>query len=78
LLVDSGKIIDIKCKNAFIDGKLICMFDRSLDGLYEAKHQCMLENNVYIMLDDEYIEYVKYVENKFGKKFKKECRNKDT
>lgn len=74
-LVDTNEIIDIKCSSSFVDGKLICLFDRSLDGVYEAKHQCMLENNVHIMLDDEYMQYVKYVEQKFGKDFKNKCKN---
>lgn len=26
-------------------------FDHSLDGLFEAKHQCMLQNNVTIITD---------------------------
>ena len=29
--------------------KMICPYDRSLDDLYEAKHQCMLANNVKIL-----------------------------
>lgn len=74
LLIDSGIIIDIKPSNAFLNGKMICIYDRSLDEIYEAKHQCMIANNVKIMLEDEYMQYIIYVENKFGKNFKKECR----
>lgn len=33
------------------NGKMINPFDRSQDDLYEAKHQCMLANNVKIITD---------------------------
>jgi hypothetical protein len=28
---------------------MICPYDRGQDGLYEAKHQCMLNNGVIIL-----------------------------
>ena len=42
LLLDSGTIIDIKTSNTFLNGKMICFYNRTLDELYEAKHQYML------------------------------------
>ena len=48
--------------------KLIC-------EKYEAKHQCMLKNNVKILRNADYNKYIKYVEQTYGKdylsKFKK-------
>lgn len=73
LLVKENQFIEIKSSSSFIYGKMVCHFDRSLDGLMEAKHQCMLNNNVYIMLTEEYMQYIKYVEKKFGRNFRKQC-----
>ena len=73
LLVKEHQFIEIKNSSSFVDGKMICLFDRSLDDVYEAKHQCMLKNGIYIMLTEEYMQYVKYVEQKFGKTFRKQC-----
>lgn len=39
------------------------------DGLYEAKHQCMLRNGVQILTWDSYRKYLKYAHRKYGKKF---------
>ena len=34
----------------FFDGdKMINPYDRTQDGLFESKHQCMLDNNVIIL-----------------------------
>lgn len=75
LLIDSNQLVEIKNSNSFVDGKMICLFDRKLDGLYEAKHQCMIANDVKIMLDAEYSKYVKYAEGKFGKDFRLKCKD---
>ena len=32
------------------NGKMINPFDRSMDDLYEAKHQCMIKNNINILI----------------------------
>ena len=37
------------------------------DGLMEAKHQCMLQNNVIILTDCS--KYIKYVEDTYGKTY---------
>lgn len=51
-------------------------YNHDMDEIYEAKHQCMIKNNVKILLtaSDEIITAVKYVENKYGKKFLKSCK----
>lgn len=40
---------EIKGDHFFKDNKMINPFDRTQDELYEAKHQCMLKNNVIIL-----------------------------
>lgn len=56
----NGELYEIKGYHFFRDGKMINPFDRSQDNLYEAKHQCMLNNNVNIIVDmTNYYEYVK-------------------
>lgn len=56
----NGQLIEIKGSHFFENGKMINPFDRSLDDLYEAKHQCMLENNVKIITDFSlYLKYFK-------------------
>lgn len=39
------------------------------DEIYEAKHQCMLENHIEILSSDDYKKYNTYVEKKYGKQF---------
>ena len=49
----NGQLVEIKGDHFFENHnkklKMICPYDRSLDDLYEAKHQCMLANNVKIL-----------------------------
>lgn len=73
LLIDNNEIVEIKNKNTFKDGKMINIYDRSQDGIAEAKHQCMLKNNVKILIDDDYKHCIQYVKQKFGKDFRKKC-----
>ena len=49
------------------NNQMINPYDRSKDDLYEAKHQCMLQNNVEIITDD--ICYKKYVDETYGKDY---------
>ena len=63
-------IVEVKGPHFFKDGKMICPWRYKNDtpdkiewrnGLYEAKHQCMIKNNVKIITDIfEYIEELKY------------------
>ena len=41
--------------------------DHSYDERYEAKHQCMLKNNVKILKTTDYMKYIDYVKSKYGK-----------
>ena len=80
LLVDTDEIIEIKTRSSFenkdVNGKMICIFDRSLDDIAEAKHQCMVENGVEIWRANEYSKYVNYIEAKYGKDYLKKFKNK--
>lgn len=51
------------------DGTWQCPFDHSLDAIYEAKHQCLIKNNVQIFYSDEYIQYIEYVKQLYGKTY---------
>ena len=83
-LVD-GMFVELKGDHFFDEsGKMINPFrDPSWTDLeysdeclkYEAKHQCMLDNGVTIMREEQYRKYIDYVNLKYGndflKKFKK-------
>ena len=49
-IIETGMFIELKglsfFENRDPDGKMVNPYDRSKDGLYEAKHQCMIRNNV--------------------------------
>jgi len=66
-----GNYIELKglqfFNNKNINEKMINPFDRSLDDLYEAKHQCMLANGVKIISDIS--EYEKYVNTTYTPDF---------
>lgn len=65
-----GQYVEIKGDHFFKeDGTMQCPFDHSQDSLYEAKHQCMLANNVKILKSDEYLQFIDYVETKYGKQY---------
>lgn len=44
-------------------------YRKYLDEICEAKHQCMLKNNVKILKYAEYSKFIFYVEDKYGKSF---------
>lgn len=74
-LTISDKVIEIKGDNHFENndpnGKMICINDRSKDYVAEAKHQCMLKNNVVIMTKVDYGKFEQYVRAKYGKDYLK-------
>jgi hypothetical protein len=45
-----------------------------MNGLYEAKRQCMVTNNVKILKSTDYEIYLKYVAKKYGRKFIASCK----
>lgn len=74
-LID-GQFIEIKGDHFFKkDGTMRNPFDKSQDELYEAKHQCMINNNVKILREKDYIKYILYVKTKYGKNYLKQFKN---
>ena len=70
-----GTIIEIKGDHFFKeDGTMQNPFDHSLDGLYEAKHQCMLKNDVKIIKVSEMKDILNYIYEKYGKNYLKQFR----
>ena len=57
--------------NQFFDknGDMQNPYDHSQDELYRAKQKCMELNNVKILKFDEYKKYLKYVQDRYGKKY---------
>ena len=69
----NGEIQEIKGPQFFKDGKMINPFDETMNAMYEAKHQCMLKNNVKIITDCS--KYLDYVNEKYTKDFLNLFRN---
>lgn len=70
-IYDNDKISYLEIKGAHFfssSGKMHNPYDHSQDELYEAKHQCMLNNNVRIIIDadDEAKMWINYVSEKYG------------
>lgn len=65
-----GEFYEIK-GNQFLkeDGSWQNPFDHKQDDFYEAKHRCALQNNVIILYSVDCKEYIKYVEEKYGKSY---------
>lgn len=53
-LID-GKLYEVKGEQFFDGGKMICPYNRNeyKDGLAEAKHQCMIKNDIIILKGDD-------------------------
>ena len=49
-------------------------FNHLEDERYEAKHQCLLENNVVIYYTNDYVKYLNYVILKYGKYYLQQFR----
>lgn len=61
--------VEIKGDQFFEGDKMINPFDRSQDALYEAKHQCMLQNNVQIWRRNEMKNVLNYIKLRYGKRY---------
>lgn len=55
--------------------RMICPWDRSQDALYEAKHQCMLANNVVILTTSQYEMFILYVKSRYGTGYLKQFKS---
>lgn len=58
-------IYEVKGDHFFKGDKMINPYDRSKDGLAEAKHKCMLEHNVVILKSAEIEKYIEYAKKKY-------------
>lgn len=59
-----GKLFEIKGDQFFKeDGTMQNPFCHEMDGLYEAKHQCGLNNNVVFLTKADMTEIISYVDN---------------
>lgn len=75
----AGKLVEIKGDHFFdSSGKMICPFKNKSWSeedykfqceKFEAKHQCMISNNVEIWTSSTYSFYIKYVEKTYGINF---------
>lgn len=70
-------LIEIKGNQYFKkDGTMQNPYCHFEDGLYEAKHQCMIENNVKILTNKDIQPILIYIENTYGKNYLKSFKNK--
>lgn len=72
----NDQFIEIKGDHFFkTDGTMQNPWDHTLDNLYEAKHQCMIANNVKIIRVSEMTEILDYISTSYGKTYLKRFRN---
>ena len=72
-----NKFIEIKGDHFFKDdGTMQNPYDHSKDAIAEAKHQCMLKNNVKILRHKDYIVFIRYVKAAYGASFLQKCKIK--
>lgn len=72
-----NQLIEIK-GDQYLDkktNKWKSFFDSSQDALYEAKHQCALQNNVKILYSKDCQKYLDYIDEKYGKNYLQQFRN---
>ena len=69
-----NEIIEIKGRQFFENGKMINPYDRSKDKLFEAKHQCMIKNNVKLILSNDIKFYINYIKEKYGSSYIKSLK----
>lgn len=59
--------VEIKGDHFFMeDGRMCNPYDHSKDALFEAKHQCMLKNNVVILTSIDIFPIIDWVNNNLG------------
>ncbi len=64
-------LIEIKGTHLIRDDKWINPYSEVDDGLFEAKHQCALRNNVIIISEKDMKRILIYIKNKYGKNYLK-------
>ena len=72
-----GTYVEIKGKHFFDEsGNMINPYDERQNSRYEAKHRCMVENNVKIV--SNYKKYIEYVTKMYGRYYLKQFIKKIT
>src|SRR5574344_2089517 len=64
-----GTFYEVKGDQFIENGVLINPFDRTQDGLYNAKYQCMRDNGVCLLTETDMEKYIDYVDDKYSKNF---------
>lgn len=59
-------------------GKMIDKLDESKNDVARAKYECMVFNNVKIMKYNEIKPYLKYIRQKYGKKYLNQFKKQNT
>ena len=59
-------------ENCDSNNKMICPYNRDLDDFIEAKHQCMIKNNIKIITDCT--KYLNYIKNTYGNDYIKQFK----
>lgn len=65
----NGVLYELKGDQFFENGKMINPFDRNMDDLFEAKHQCGLRNGVKFYKNTEMETIINYVDSKYTKDY---------
>lgn len=72
----NGELIEIKGDHFFNqDGTMCNPYDHSMDGLFEAKHQCGLKNGVRFINNDDMKPYLDYIDSTYTKDYLDLFRN---
>ena len=66
-----GQLYEIKGDQFFKDNRMVNPFDHTKDGLFEAKHQCMLQNNIKILTQLDLTSIIEWVNEEFTPDFLK-------
>ena len=73
-----GKLFELKSERLLNEDKTDLKAppkQASMQSVYSAKFQCMKDNNVTLISNDEIIPYEKYIKYKYGSSLKKSCKN---
>lgn len=70
-----GQLIEIKGKQFLKkDGTWQNPYNENLSGLYEAKHQCIINNNIMVFFEKDCQKYIDYINLRYGKDYLKQFR----
>lgn len=72
----NGELVEIKGDHFFNpDGTMCNPYDHSMDGLFEAKHQCGLKNGVKFINNNDMRVYLDYIDSTYTKDYLDLFRN---